>query len=161
MAHELGETLAKAGYGLVYGGGNTGLMGVVADACFAQGGEVLGVMPRSLVERERAHRGITRLEVVESLAERKQRMWELSDAFVTLPGGFGTLDELFEMLTWFQIGFSQKWNFLLNYRNYYDPLLTMMETQEEAGFLHGNPALTVVPEISALMSAIQVQLSDV
>lgn len=155
MASDLGSALAQQGYSLIYGGGNTGLMGAVADACMAGGGEVIGVMPNSLVERERAHREITRLEVVQSLAERKDRMWELSDAFVTLPGGFGTLDELFEMLTWFQIGISKKWSYLFNFQNYYAPLLHMIETQNEAGFLHGAPALSVVQTLPELLSALE------
>ena len=107
-ARSLAAALAERGHGLVYGGGNVGLMGELADAVLAAGGEVIGVIPRSLMEKEVGHPGVTRLEVVESLFERKARMMVLADAFVTLPGGVGTLDELFEVLTWLQLGHHQK-----------------------------------------------------
>ena len=99
QAEALGARLAADGIALVYGGGNVGLMGIVADAVLANGGEVIGVIPQQLVDWEVAHRGVTRLEVVDSMHTRKARMFELSDGFVALPGGFGTLDEMFELLT--------------------------------------------------------------
>ncbi|MEA5444717.1 TIGR00730 family Rossman fold protein [Gammaproteobacteria bacterium AB-CW1] len=104
LAHNLGAALAEQGHGLVYGGGRVGLMGVMADAAMAAGGKVLGVIPESLESREVGHRNITRLEVVSDMLSRKQRMIELSDAFIALAGGLGTLDELFEVLTWRQLG---------------------------------------------------------
>jgi uncharacterized protein (TIGR00730 family) len=104
----LGNRLAKERLALVYGGGNVGLMGIVADAVLEAGGEVIGVIPEQLVEWEVAHKGLTRLEVVANMHERKARMFDLSDGFVALPGGFGTLDEMFEMLTWRQLGIGDK-----------------------------------------------------
>src|SRR5690606_17192239 len=101
-AAELGTRLARDGIAVVFGGGNVGLMGVVADAALAAGGEVIGVIPEQLVNWEVAHTGLTRLEVVANMHERKARMFDLSDGFIALPGGFGTLDEMFEMLTWRQ-----------------------------------------------------------
>ncbi len=104
----LGVALARRGIGLVYGGGNVGLMGLVADAALAEGGEVIGVIPRALVDRELAHGGVSELRVVDSMHARKQLMHDLSDGFIALPGGFGTLDELFETLTWAQLGVHAK-----------------------------------------------------
>jgi len=104
----VGTRLAREGLALVYGGGNVGLMGIVADAALAAGGEVIGVIPEQLVGWEVAHAGLTRLEVVANMHERKARMFDLSDAFIALPGGFGTLDEMFEMLTWRQLGLGDK-----------------------------------------------------
>ena len=103
----LGQELARQQIRLVYGGGNVGLMGIIADAALAAGGEVTGVIPQQLLDMEVAHRGVTRLEVVGSMHERKARMFDLSDGFIALPGGFGTLDEMFEMLTWRQLGWGQ------------------------------------------------------
>jgi hypothetical protein len=122
-ARETGRLIAARGLGVVYGGTSIGLMGLVADAALAGGAEVIGVLPGSLVEKEIAHRGLSDLRVVQSLAERKQLMFDLSDAFVTLPGGTGTLDELSEMLTWAQLGFSSKPLGVLNVSGYFDPLL--------------------------------------
>jgi uncharacterized protein (TIGR00730 family) len=125
-ARELGALLARRGLGLVYGGTHIGLMGELADAALAGGAEVIGVLPGSLVEKELAHRGLTALHVVDSLAGRKQLMFELSDAFVSLPGGTGTLDELSEMLTWAQLGFHAKPMGVLNVAGYFDPLLAWL-----------------------------------
>ena len=107
-AKALGTRIAKERLALVYGGGDVGLMGIVADAVLEASGEVVGVIPQQLVDLEVAHRGVTRLEIVGSMHERKARMFDLSDAFVALPGGFGTLDEMFEMLTWRQLGLGDK-----------------------------------------------------
>ena len=104
----LGRAIAEAGHGLVYGGAHVGLMGVLADAALAAGGEVVGVLPQNLVEREVGHSGLTRLELVGSMHERKARMADLADAFVALPGGTGTLDELIEIMTWSQLGLHHK-----------------------------------------------------
>ena len=135
-AFDFGLALAARGWTLVYGGGNVGLMGALADGALAGGGEVVGVIPRKLVEREVAHRGLTRLEVVADMAERKTRMIELSDAFVALPGGLGTLDELFEVLTLAQIGYHRKPVALYNLEGYWDPLLAACRAMVEAGFVH-------------------------
>ncbi len=135
-AAQLGERLAREGLGLVYGGGNVGLMGIVADAVLAAGGEVVGVIPEQLVGWEVAHRGVTRLEVVGTMHERKARMFDLSDAFVALPGGFGTLDEMFEMLTWRQLGLGNKPCAFLDVDDFYDPLLAMMDRMVAERFLH-------------------------
>ena len=126
-ARELALLLARRQIGLVYGGGNVGLMGVIADAMIEAGGEVIGVIPASLVAREVAHRGVTELRVVQTMHERKALMNELSDAFIAMPGGFGTLDELFEILTWSQLGIHGKPSGLLNVAGYYDDLLVMLD----------------------------------
>ena len=134
-ARALGATIAEAGIGLVYGGGHVGLMGVVADAALAAGGEVTGVMPKALVDREIAHTGLTELHVVGSMHERKAMMSDLSEGFVALPGGTGTLEEFFEVLTWAQLGEHAKPCGLLNVAGYYDPLLAVFDHMVARGFL--------------------------
>jgi uncharacterized protein (TIGR00730 family) len=134
-ARSFGTLLAKRGIGLVYGGGHLGLMGVVADAALAAGGEVVGVIPRKLVEWEVAHPGLTALHVVQSMHERKQMMADLSDAFVALPGGIGTMEELFEVWAWLHLGYHQKPCALLNVAGFYDPLITFLDGMVEEGFL--------------------------
>lgn len=126
-ARSLGQQLAEQGLTLVYGGGRIGLMGVIADAALAAGGEVIGVIPQHLVAREVAHPGLSDLRVVGDMLERKALMAELSDVFVALPGGYGTLDELFEMVTWTQIGTQAKPCGVLNVAGYYDHLLAWVE----------------------------------
>lgn len=133
-ARELGTLLARQNISLVYGGGNVGLMGVVADAVMKAGGNVTGVIPDFLLKREVGHRGITRLEVVESMHERKKRMADLSDAFIALPGGLGTLEELCEVLTWKQLGLIQQPVALLNTNNFFSCLLDQMEHMIKEGF---------------------------
>ncbi|WP_312766320.1 TIGR00730 family Rossman fold protein [Pseudoxanthomonas mexicana] len=135
-AMALGDRIAKEGLQLVYGGGNVGLMGIVADAVLAAGGEVVGVIPEQLVNWEVAHKGVTRLEVVANMHERKKRMFDLSDAFVALPGGFGTLDEMFEMLTWRQLGIGDKPCAFLDVEGFYTPLMGMIDRMVEERFLH-------------------------
>jgi hypothetical protein len=131
-----GRLLAERGIRLVYGGGSLGLMGAVANGCLEGGGEVIGVIPGFLMDLELGHQGVTRLEVVPDMLERKKRMAELSDGFLTLPGGIGTLDELFEMLTWVRLGVHQKPNGLLNVDGFYDELISFCHhTQVEGGFL--------------------------
>jgi len=132
----LGTHIAKQRLQLVYGGGNVGLMGTVANAVLAAGGQVTGVIPRQLADREVAHRGLTRLEIVGSMHERKMRMFELSDAFVALPGGFGTIDEIFEMLTWRQLGIGNKPCAFLDIEDFYAPLIGMIDRMVEERFLH-------------------------
>lgn len=134
-ARVLGHAIAARGLTLVYGGGHVGLMGVVADAALAGGGEVIGIIPQRLVDAEVAHHGLTRLEVVDSMHERKARMAELSDAFIALPGGFGTLDELFEILTWAQLGMHGKPCGLLEIENYFAPLVTWVDNAVTSGFI--------------------------
>ncbi len=134
-ANSLGGTVAQSGLTLVYGGGHVGLMGVVADAARGAGGEVIGVMPKALVEREISHGGLTKLHVVGSMHERKALMAELSDGFIALPGGTGTLEEFFEVLTWAQLGEHGKPCGLLNAGGYYDPLLEVFDHMVEEGFL--------------------------
>ncbi len=134
-ARALGRALAADGIRLVYGGGRVGLMGVVADAALGAGGEVVGVIPRALLEREIAHSGLTDLRVVGSMHERKALMSELSEGFIALPGGTGTLEEFFEVLTWAQLGEHRKPCALLNAGRYYDPLLAVFDHMVQQGFL--------------------------
>lgn len=123
----LGQAIARRGLTLVYGGGAVGLMGIVADAAMAAGGEVIGIIPVSLQRAEIAHPGLTRLEVVDGMHARKARMAELSDAFIALPGGLGTLEELFEVWTWGQLGYHAKPLGVLEVNGFYDPLLTFLD----------------------------------
>ncbi len=134
-ARMVGRTLAARGIGLVYGGGKLGLMGAVADATLAAGGEVIGVIPDALVSMEVAHKGLTELHVVRTMHERKQAFTDLSDGFLTLPGGTGTMDELWEALSWAQLGYHVKPVGLLNVAGFYDGLLAFARTMGEVGFL--------------------------
>ena len=126
-ANSLGRAIATSGRRLVYGGGNVGLMGVLADAALGQGGEVIGVIPRHLVDLEVAHQSLTELRVVDSMHQRKQLMADLADGFVVLPGGLGTLEEFFEVWTWGQLGLHRKPYGLLNVANYFDSLLAFLD----------------------------------
>ncbi|MES2337055.1 MAG: TIGR00730 family Rossman fold protein [Pseudomonadota bacterium] len=134
-ARDVGRTLAERGIGVVYGGGRLGLMGAVADSALAAGGEVIGVIPQALVDAEVAHRGCTELHVVETMHQRKQAFTDLSDGFVTLPGGTGTMDELWEAMSWAQIGYHAKPVGLLNVAGYYDGLIAFVEKMGDVGFL--------------------------
>lgn len=134
-AHSVGTLLAKSGITLVYGGGNVGLMGTVADACLASGGRVIGIIPKALAEKEIAHQGLTELRVVGSMHERKALMADLADGFLSLPGGFGTWDEFCEVLTWSQLGLQKKACAFLNVEGYYDALLALAERAAEDGFI--------------------------
>lgn len=127
--------MVRRGVGLVFGGGHIGLMGVLADAVLAGGGEVVGVIPRALVDKELAHPGVTEMHIVESMHQRKAKMAELADAFAALPGAFGTADELFEMLTWTQLGIHAKPIGLLNTAGFFEPLLAWIERTISDGFL--------------------------
>lgn len=135
-ATEMGRTLASRGVRIVYGAGCTGLMGAVADSALAAGGEVIGVIPAFFNTPQLVHKNLTTLEVVDSMHTRKARMAELADGFIALPGGFGTFDELFEIITWAQIGLHQKPIGLLNTQGYYDPLLILVEHAREHGFIY-------------------------
>ncbi|USI74361.1 TIGR00730 family Rossman fold protein [Sphingomonas morindae] len=134
-ARQVGAAFAARGIGLVYGGGRLGLMGAVADACLEAGGEVIGVIPQLLVDAEVAHRGCTALHVVETMHQRKQAFTDLADGFVTLPGGTGTMDELWEAMSWAQLGYHAKPVGLLNVGGFYDGLLAFVETMAQTGFL--------------------------
>jgi uncharacterized protein (TIGR00730 family) len=134
-AQAVAKLLCRRSIELIYGGGDVGLMGVLADACLAQGGRVIGVIPQALVDKEVAHSGLTELRVVSSMHERKAIMANLSDAFMALPGGYGTWEELFEMLTWSQLGIHGKPCGLLNVNGYYDPLLELADKAVSEGFL--------------------------
>jgi len=131
----LGKMVARSGRTLVYGGGHVGLMGLLADAALAEGGQVVGVIPEALVAREVGHRGLSDLRVVGSMHERKALMADLGDAFVALPGGFGTLDELFEVVTWAQLGLHRKPIGLLDVDGYFDPLLRFADRSVADGFV--------------------------
>lgn len=141
----LGAALAARAVGLVYGGGSVGLMGVLADAVLARGGDVIGVIPRALATKEVAHQGLVDLRVVPSMHERKALMAELADGFVALPGGFGTFDELFEVITWAQLGLHAKPIGVLNVEGYFDALLDLVERAIAEGF--------VLPQYRALLVA--------
>ena len=134
-ARATGTAIARRGWKLVYGGGHVGLMGALADAALAERGEVIGIMPRALLTREVAHPGISRLHLVTSMHRRKALMGSMADGFLTLPGGYGTLEEFFETLTWAQLGLHTKPCALLDAAGFWDPLLTMVETQIAAGFV--------------------------
>ncbi len=145
-AREMGRTLAERRLRLVYGGGHVGLMGVLADAAMAAGGDVIGVITEGLQLREVGHRGLADLRVVPSMHERKALMASLSDAFVALPGGAGTLDELFEAWTWTQLGIHRKPIGVLNTAGYYDPLLTFLSRAVAERFLRADDLASVVVE---------------
>jgi uncharacterized protein (TIGR00730 family) len=134
---EIGLLISKSKSTLVYGGGNVGLMGILADEVLANNGKVIGVIPDFLMRREVGHTGITQLEIVGTMHERKKRMAEIADVFVALPGGWGTLDELAEILTWKQLGLINQPIGLLNIDVFFDPLIQQMKTMVEKGFLNG------------------------
>ena len=159
-AEKLGRLLAARGIELVYGGGNVGLMGAVADACLEAGGTVVGVIPQALMGKEVAgrpvdHRTLTRLEVVDSMHTRKARMAELAEGFIALPGGFGTFEEFCEILTWSQLGFHAKPMGLLNVNGFYDQLLAMLDRAVADGFLRPqNRAMALADsDIEGLLAA--------
>ncbi|OYY79617.1 MAG: Rossman fold protein, TIGR00730 family [Sphingomonas sp. 28-62-20] len=134
-ARHVGRSLAERGIGVVYGGGRLGLMGAIADSALAAGGEVTGIIPQALVDAEVAHRGLTELHVCRTMHERKQAFTDLSDGFVTLPGGTGTMDELWEALSWAQLGYHAKPVGLLNVAGFYDGLVTFAAKMAEVGFI--------------------------
>lgn len=147
VAQELGKLLAQNNFGLVYGGASIGIMGAVADAVLAEGGKVWGVIPQSIMDLEVAHGNLTELHVVDSMHERKKLMYDLSDAFVALPGGMGTLDELCEILTWAQLGYHRLPCYLVNYQGFFDHLMTHFKKINEEGFL-SNEHLALLTEVS-------------
>lgn len=135
-AAELGRLLAMLNVKMVYGGGNVGIMGAVAEGVLKYGGKVMGVMPKILVEHERQHEGLTELIVVDDMHTRKKLMYEMSDAVIILPGGFGTMDELFEVTTWNQLKIHDKKIYVLNTSGFYDHLIAQIHTMEHEGFLY-------------------------
>lgn len=155
MAGHAAEAIVAAGYGIVYGGGGVGLMNIVADAALARGGEVIGVIPHALARTEMAHVGLSRLHVVDTMHERKAMMEDLSDAFVALPGGFGTMDEFCEVLSWRQLRIHDKPIGLLNYRGYYDALLALFDSMVRQGFVgpHTRGLFIDAPEIGELLES--------
>jgi hypothetical protein len=152
----LADAMTAAGVGLVYGGGAVGLMGVIADAMLARGGEAIGVIPRALADREIAHAGLTELHVVASMHERKAQMADLADAFVAMPGGFGTFEEFCEVVTWTQLGLHPKRCGLLNVDGYYDALLAQFDRATADGFIRpGNRGIVIAsPDPVALVEAV-------
>lgn len=138
-AYQMGKLLAQRGLDLVYGGGSTGLMGKVANGALENGGDVIGIIPEVLHDQELAHKSLTRMEVVPDIHIRKARMIELSDGFLVLPGGFGTMEEFFEVLTWSQIGIHDKPIGLLNMNGYYDSLIKFIEEINNKGFIYEDP----------------------
>ena len=134
-AVKLGQAIAARKLGLVYGGGHMGLMGEIADAVLAAGGEVIGVIPQGQVDKEEAHQGLSELKIVPSMHERKAMMADLADAFIAMPGGLGTLEELLEVVTWNQLGLLHKPCALLNVNGYYDPLMSFLDSAVNAGFI--------------------------
>ena len=145
-ARETGALIGRLGWQLVYGGGRAGLMGEVADATLAAGGRVVGVIPQSLMERELGHTGLSELHVVQTMHERKRLMAERSDAFLALPGGIGTMEELFEVWTWRQLGYHDKPVGLLNTERYYDRLLAFVADMAEGGFVQASQQLLLQVE---------------
>ena len=134
-ATQVGQWIGSQGWQLVYGGGKVGLMGITADATLAAGGSVLGVIPQNLLDKEVGHTGLTELRVVATMHERKTLMFDHADAFIALPGGIGTFEELFEIWTWYQLGVHSKPFGLLNTDGFYDPLITMLDRMVSQGFL--------------------------
>lgn len=137
LGTEIGEMLVKNKTGLVYGGASIGLMGAIADSVLKNGGEVIGVIPKALVDYEVAHSGLSKLFVVDDMHQRKKLMYDNADAFLTLPGGMGTLDEMFEVLTWTQLKYHQKPSYILNFEGFYDSLLSYLRHSTTEGFIKG------------------------
>ena len=156
-AQLVGQTIAKQGKTLVYGGGRSGLMGVVADSVLQAGGAVIGVIPEPLVDRELAHPGLTELHVVKNMHERKTKMSELADGFIAIPGGVGTLEEIFEQWTWAQLGIHEKPCAFLNAENFYTGLIHFIQHTTEQGFTKARftEKLIVSEEIEAILDAFE------
>ncbi|MBV8344933.1 MAG: TIGR00730 family Rossman fold protein [Candidatus Eremiobacteraeota bacterium] len=154
MARDATEKIVRAGYGIVYGGGSIGLMGIVADTALACGGEVIGVIPHALARSEVAHAGLSELHVVKTMHERKAIMDDASDGFIALPGGFGTMDEFCEVLSWRQLRIHDKPIGLLNYRGYYDALLSLFDHMVREGFIgpHTRRLFTDADNVEELLS---------
>ncbi len=156
-AREMGRLIAEHGLRLVYGAGKTGLMGAVADGALENGGEVYGIMPAMFNTPQLVHASLTKLEIVDTIHQRKARMAEISDAFIALPGGFGTFEELFEILTWAQIGLHHNPVGLLNIRKYFDPLLKMVNHAQQEGFIYAEHSVlfTSAEQPGTLLAALE------
>ena len=157
-AYSLGQTLAKNNLGLVYGGASIGVMGAVADGCLAENGEVYGVIPSSILDLEVGHDGLTKLDIVDNMHERKAKMYDLSDAFFALPGGMGTLDELCEIVTWSQLKYHEKPCYVINEDGFFDHLMNHFRFINKEGFL-SDAHLDLVREFSTAQEAIDDFLS--
>jgi len=152
-ARQVGHAIAEQGKTLVYGGGRSGLMGIVADSALEAGGQVIGVIPHVLVDRELAHQGLTELHVVKDMQERKLKMSALSDGFIAMPGGAGTLEEIFEQWTWAQLGIHLKPNAFLNVNGFYDDLLKFLKMTTDKGFTHARftDSLIISDSVKAIL----------
>ncbi len=161
-ATDVARELVARGFGVVYGGGRVGLMGTVADAALAAGGEVIGIIPEALAAREVAHRGLTELHVVGSMHERKALMAAHSDGFLALPGGFGTLEEVFEVVTWRQLGYHDKPCAILNVAGYYDALISFCNMAAARGFVHAadRAALLSGDDPQSLLDALTARITS-
>lgn len=159
IAKELGRELAERGIRLVYGGGGIGLMGAVADATMAAGGQVVGIIPQHLERAELGHRGLTELKIVDSMHTRKHMMFDMSDAFIILPGGMGTLDETFEIITWRQLGMHDKPIVLINHDNYWKPFLDLVDHVIDNGFARpaARQLFSVVGNVNRLFDLLAAQ----
>ena len=135
LGEEIGKILVRNNVGLVYGGASIGLMGAIADSVLKNGGSVIGVIPKALVDYEVAHSGLTKLHVVDNMHQRKQLMYDNADYFLSLPGGMGTLDEMFEVLTWTQLKYHEKPSYILNFEGFYDSLLSYLRHSNAEGFI--------------------------
>lgn len=157
MGAHLGEEMAKRGIRLIYGGGDCGVMGAVANAVMKAGGHAIGVFPRSLKNLENEHQSLSEIHLVESMHERKMKMFDLADGFAVLPGGFGTMDETFEVLTWKQLQFHQKPIIIVNYRDYWTPLVQLMDNIISIGFARPENAklYKVVTEVDDVFKALE------
>ncbi len=158
VAEETGRAIAKAGLTLVYGGGRVGLMGITADAALAAGGKVIGIIPQFLADKEVEHRNLTEVHIVQSMHERKTMMADLSDGFVALPGGAGTLEEIFEQWTWAQLGIHTKPVAFLNAGGFYEPLIEMIARMKSTGFIQPELAdMVIVGEnITSILAQLKV-----
>ena len=157
QAQQLGQAIVAKGLKLIYGGGKVGLMGVIADSVLDAGGEVVGVIPQNLVDAELAHIGLTELHIVNDMHERKAKMSELADAFIAMPGGSGTLEEIFEQITWGQLGIHQKPCAFFNVNGFYDQLISFFSSTTEAGFTKARftDSLIVSDQIDILLNALE------
>lgn len=162
LARHVTRILARCGLGIVYGGGNIGLMGVIAEAAIAEKAEIIGIIPGSMVDAELAHHGITRLEIVTTMHQRKSRIEELADAFIALPGGYGTLDELFEIITWRQLDLHHKPIGLLNHNGFYDSLVQWLDRATAEGFIpvKNRNLLQVSKNIESLLLAMHLPAAE-
>jgi len=156
MATKFGKLMAQNNIGLVYGGASIGVMGAIADAVLANGGTVIGVIPKTLVEYEIAHKGLTEMHIVEDMHQRKKLMYDRSDAFLSLPGGMGTLDEMFEILTWSQLKIHSKRCFIYNFDGFYDSLLDYLNHSHKEGFIKSQhlSMLEVIKDEAALLKLV-------